>query len=92
MKYILTTEVYGKKPNVTTEFDEFKNAVMAAEHVVSALGNIIDLTRHPSWESDIRHMDFFADHYNEICVKVENEKIIADRKRDWELEKQKRKA
>lgn len=72
--YILKTELYSNGSVNNTEFDEFKDAVIAAEHIAELVRQIIDLTRHSSCESSIIHCGYYADHYNELCITVEKKK------------------
>jgi hypothetical protein len=75
--YLLKTEIYKPKLSsvkFVTEFDNYKDAVIAAEHTVKVLDNIMSLTRHPSCESSVNHCGYYADLYNELAVIVEKKK------------------
>lgn len=69
--YILKTIIHSNKIEIKSIFDNFKDALIAAEHVVTTLNSIMNLTRHSSCESPINHCDYYADLYNEFSITVE---------------------
>lgn len=79
MKYILKTQIYSNNFKTSVVFDEFKNALIAAEHLGNVLNNTMNLTRHSSCNGATNHCDYFADHYNELSIIIENEMIDAKR-------------
>lgn len=76
MPFALKTTIYSefsldkKIAGDLVEFETFRDALTAAEHVAKVLSNVIKLTRHSSCETSINHAGFYADHYNELAITV----------------------